>query len=271
MGSSIAAALLISGHRVMAVAPTEDDYKAAHSRIQEQVSHEMKVELLNEVAGDYLSRLAISNDYQILQECRVVIECVVENKEIKARIYAKILESVAEDTIIGSNTSSIPISELQEYILRPERFMGIHWAEPAYATRFLEITCGKHTSVELAEWIAALAQKWGKEPTILRKDIRGFIANRLMYAVYREALHLKEAGIADMEEMDKAFRYDAGSWMTLMGVFRRMDYLGLDDYAETLQHIFSQLSNTNEVPAFVREMIENQASGIRSLRGFYLQ
>jgi 3-hydroxybutyryl-CoA dehydrogenase len=158
---------------------------------------------------------------------------------------------------------------LQQLVSGPERFLGIHWAEPAYATRFMEITCGEKTCMEYAEWIFRIAHSWDKEPTLLKKDIRGFITNRLMYAVYRELFQLIEQGRTSMEDADKAFRYDAGSWITLMGIFRRMDFTGLTDWAVILKSIFPTLSNQNTVPKVMQEMVDVHARGTQNLKGLY--
>jgi 3-hydroxybutyryl-CoA dehydrogenase len=90
-----------------------------------------------------------------------------------------------------------------------------------------------------------------------------------MYAVYREALALVEAGDTTLEDVDKAFRYDAGSWMTTMGVFRRMDYTGLQDYPEIFRNVFQKLSNRDELPALMQHLVAVKARGIQSESGFY--
>ncbi|HVI43702.1 MAG TPA: 3-hydroxyacyl-CoA dehydrogenase family protein [Chitinophaga sp.] len=269
MGSSIAVALLAAGHRVKAVAPQRADWLAAPSRIHDQLLHCEDAGLLHASVEHYLSMLTVTEDYHKLHDCCFVQECVIEKIEIKTKVYGYITAAVGPDVVIASNTSAIPISELQEHIDRPERFLGVHWAEPAHATRFLEITCGKHTDMNTAQWVYQLAQRWGKEPTLLKKDIRGFITNRLMYAVYREAFHLVETGQATMEDADKAFRYDAGSWMTLMGIFRRMDLLGIKDFATAFENIFPFLSNSHAVPVVMQRMAEEQARGVQDKNGLY--
>jgi 3-hydroxybutyryl-CoA dehydrogenase len=213
MGSSIVTALLLAGHQVKAIAPIPEDMALASSRIREQLLHCDKSCLLSKPVDSFLAQLVISEDYSQLNGCNLVIECVIEITEIKASVYNKIVAETNADTVIASNTSAIPISVLQGYIPHPERFLGIHWAEPAYMTRFLEIVCGDITLPKYADWILEIAHHWGKEPTLLRKDIRGFVTNRLMYAVYREIFHLVENGEATIEDADKAFHYDAGSWI----------------------------------------------------------
>jgi 3-hydroxybutyryl-CoA dehydrogenase len=268
MGSSIVAALLVAGHPVKAIAPIAADAEYAHERIFSQLNQCLEAGLISSL-GKFEAQLTISEDYSALKPCQVVIECVIEKLEIKSEVYKNITSVVAQDCIVGSNTSAIPISELQQYIDSPERFLGIHFAEPAFMTRFLEITCGKLTEETFANRIFKLAHQWGKEPTLLRKDIRGFITNRLMYSVYREIFHLIENGTATPEDLDKAFRYDAGSWMTLMGIFRRMDYMGLKDYDTILKSLFPKLSNAATVPDIMQKMVREGARGIHNDNGLY--
>lgn len=269
MGSSIVVSLLIADHFVKAIAPLPDELEKAPANIMDHLAHCEKAGLLKQPINYYISRLDISGDYDILENCKIVLECVTERPEIKEQVYHKISNAVADDTIIASNTSAIPISILQNCVPHPQRFLGIHWAEPAYMTRFLEITCGQQTDMKYAEWVFEVAHFWGKEPTLLKKDIRGFVTNRLMYAVYREGLSLADQGVATIADMDKAFRYDAGSWMTLMGVFRRLDYLGLKDLETIFKNIFPQLSNSNEVSLTMQKMIDIQAKGTQTSKGFY--
>lgn len=270
MGSSIVVALLIAGHPVKAIAPLTEELGTASAHITEQLLHCEKAGLLKNPIAFYINNLTVSGDYAVLQNCRMVLECVIEQTEIKKEVYTKINQFVADDTIISSNTSAIPISVLQNYVPCPQRFLGIHWAEPAYMTRFLEITCGEKTDIKFAEMAFEMAHYWGKEPTLLKKDIRGFVTNRLMYAVYREGLSLVDKSEATIEDMDKAFRYDAGSWMTLMGIFRRLDFMGLKDIENLFKNIFPQLSNADGVPLSMQKMIDLQAKGTQTSQGFYL-
>ncbi|MEX2512458.1 MAG: 3-hydroxyacyl-CoA dehydrogenase family protein [Cyclobacteriaceae bacterium] len=269
MGTSIAVALCIAGHPVKAVAPIKNELEGARKTTLHLLSHAEESGLLKMPISQYFSHISFSEDYGILKECKLVQECVVENQEIKAKVYRKIIEHTRENTMISSNTSAIPISILQELIPNPGRFLGIHWAEPAYLTRFMEITKGNKTDDRLANWVYELAHLWGKEPTFLQKDIRGFVTNRLMYAVYREIFHLVASGETTIEDADKAFRYDAGSWMTFMGIFERMDQLGLSDYREVFKRVFPQLGNSTKVPELMQEMVRIKAKGIHNGKGLH--
>ena len=269
MGSSIIVSLLASGHRVKAIAPIPADYVAAERRIKEQLGACEQAGLLKNTIDHYLNQLEITMDYTSLANCSLVMECVIEKFDIKKQVYKKITDVVADDAVISSNTSAIAITLLQNMVANPGRFIGIHFAEPAYATRFMEITCGESTDAGHADWVFNLAHQWGKEPTLLRKDIKGFITNRLMYAVYREMFHLVDQGKTTMEDADKGFRYGVGSWITLMGLFRRIDYIGLPHYAEIFKNLFPQLSNTNNVPEVMEKIVDENGRGIQNLKGLY--
>src|SRR5450755_3763598 len=206
MGCSICTCLLIAGHKVVAVAPIPDDLNHAEKRIRKHLDKSYAEGMAEMKFSQYFKNLVITEDYGELANCMLVIECTLENIDIKRNVYAKIESAISSNALLASNTSAIPISILQKETLHPERFFGLHWAEPSHTTRFLEIICGKESDVELGEKLYDLWHKWGKEPTLVRKDIRGFITNRLMYALYREACYLVENGYATVEDVDRACR-----------------------------------------------------------------
>ncbi len=269
MGSSIVASLLALGYPVKAIAPIHGEKEIGYKRIREHLLLCKKFDILEDDIEAYLSLLTVSSEYHDLRSCSLVVECIVENLGVKETVFRKIAEVTGQDTILASNTSAIPISILQQAVPHPERFIGIHWAEPAFATRFLEIICGNLTDEKTTDAVYALALDWGKEPTVLRKDIRGFITNRLMYAVYREIMHLVQKGDTSFEDADKAFRYDAGSWMTLMGIFRRMDYIGLKEAHTAYNNIFPVLSNTDDISLQMQKIVDAHSRGVQNGKGFY--
>jgi len=220
-------------------------------------------------AEEFLQRLQITEDYRRLAGCVLVIECTLEDLAIKRGVYAKIEAAVGGDVLVTSNTSAIPISILQRETNRPGRFFGLHWAEPSHTTRFLEVICGEQSDVEKGEWLYGLAHCWGKEPTLVRKDIRGFITNRLMYALYREAFSLVESGYATIEDVDRACRNNAGYWMTLVGPFRWMDLTGVAAYHNVMKELFPTLCNKTEVPELIDAIVRSGGRGVSNAQGFY--
>jgi 3-hydroxybutyryl-CoA dehydrogenase len=269
MGCSITTCLLMAGHPVIALAPIPADLGHAEERIREHLKRSEWEGLITQPAAWYLSGLTITEDYAQLKNCRIVIECTIENPAIKENVYKKIESVIANDAILASNTSAIPISILQMHTSQPARFFGLHWAEPSHTTRFLEIICGDLSDVSRGEWLYAIAHHWGKEPTLVRKDIRGFITNRLMYAMYREAFHLVENGYATIEDVDRACRNNAGYWMTLVGVFRWMDLTGVAAYHTVMKDLFPTLSNSTQVPKLIDDVVKGGGRGVANAKGFY--
>lgn len=269
MGCSITTCLLMAGHQVIAVAPIPDDLRHAETRIQAHLSRSYEERLTKLDPATHFARCTITEDYTILKDCYLVIECTLERLEIKKSVYQKI-ESVVDATcLLASNTSAIPITLLQQQTKHPERFFGLHWAEPSHISRFLEIICGAQSDVALGEDLYELSHTWGKEPTLVRKDIRGFITNRLMYALYREAFHLVENGYASVEDVDRACRNNAGYWMTLVGVFRWMDLTGVPAYHTVMKDLFPTLTNTTEVPKLIDDIVKAGGKGVANAHGFY--
>jgi 3-hydroxybutyryl-CoA dehydrogenase len=232
--------------------------------------------------GPILGRLTVTGDFQQLAGCEVVIEAVVEDLAVKRSVIERIEKAVGPQTVIGSNTSAIPISlfqsgeaekdgvsRLQRSARRPERIIGIHWAEPAHVSPFLEVICGDRTSPRCARCVVNLARKWGKDPSMLKKDVRGFITNRCFYALLREAFYLVEHGYATMEDVDRSLQNDLGYFMALAGPFRWMDLTGIPAYATVIQYLWPDLSNEMVVPPSMKKMIASGARGIANQKGFY--
>ncbi len=269
MGCSIVTCLLIAGHPVVAVAPIPADLEHAEARIREHLEKSVENGLVDHQPDFYFNNLKITEDYADLSTCRLVIECTIENVLIKEQVYKKIEAHLPEDALLTSNTSAIPISTLQQLTQQPARFLGLHWTEPAHTTRFLEIICGNETDLKNGEYLYELAHQWGKEPILVRKDIAGFITNRLMYAMYREAISLVEGGYATVEDVDRSCRNNAGYFMTIAGVFRWMDLTGVPAYHTVMQRLLPTLNNSTEVPELIDKIVREGGKGIANAHGFH--
>ncbi len=204
-----------------------------------------------------------------LASCDLVIESIVEDLDAKQRLFDQIEAVVAPTLPIASNTSALPISVLQEGRKYPHRFIGTHWAEPCYLTRFLEVILGVHTDEATAATVMTFARRIGKDPSLVRKDVEGFIVNRMGYAMFREAFWLLENGVADVETIDRSFRNALSVWANIAGPFRWMDLTGLPAYAAVMERLWPKLSCATEVPATLRTLVDGGAKGISSGRGFY--
>lgn len=269
MGHSIIACLLAAGHKVAGVSRSLERHAGARRQILGKLREMKREGLLKKAPDELIRNLTLTEDFRDLKNCRIIIESIVEDAEIKKQIYRSVEEAVPRTAIIGSNTSAIPVSFLQEGALHPERFVGIHWDEPAHITRFMEIVLGEKTHRRYGEIVRSLAECWGKEPSLLKKDIRGFITNRVSYAMFREACYLVDSGVCTIEDVDRSLRNDVGWWMPFAGPFRYMDLMGAPLYGKVMQELLPDLCSSPEVPAIMRRLMESGGAGIGNGRGFY--
>lgn len=269
MGCSITTCLLMAHHHVIAIAPLPSDMLHAEKRISGHLIKSKEEDLIQSDVAHYLKDLIITEDYEALKPCTLVIECTLEDMSIKKQVYEKIEHVISPTCMLTSNTSAIPISILQSMTKNPARFFGLHWAEPSHTTRFLEVICGADSDVITGEYLYELSHLWGKEPTLVRKDIRGFITNRLMYAIYREACYLVENEYATVEDVDRACRNNPGYWMTLVGVFRWMDLTGVDAYHKVMKDLLPDLCNDKHIPKLIDDIVKQGGRGVSNAKGFY--
>ena len=269
MGSSIATCILAAGHTVTSFTRHIEKSDEARKRIRNFLEQLQDEGILKGDPASIIQKLTITDDYSLFAGHEVVIESIIENVDDKRQVFKELEKVLSSTAIIGSNTSAIPVSILQSGLQHPERLLGIHWGEPAHVLRFLEVICGKETDIKYAEKIIALAEEWGKEPSLVKKDIRGFITNRLMYAMMREAIYLVENGYATIEDIDRACRNDMGYWITFAGLFRFMDLTGIPAYLTVMKDLFPELSNSTKAPHFIDELVTSGAKGVSNARGFY--
>lgn len=269
MGSSIAACILAAGHPVVSLESSADKREEAGARIRQLLEQLYQEQLTDERPESILQRFRITGDIHDLAGHDVVIEAITENITIKKELFQNLENVLSPQAIIGSNTSAIPVSLLQEGMTHPERLFGIHWAEPAHVTRFMEIICGKQTDLQHAQRIYTLAESWGKEPSLIKKDIRGFITNRIMYAMMREAFFLVENGYASMEDVDRSVRNDLGYWITFAGPFRFMDLTGIPAYLTVMEDLFPDLDKSDTAPKLIQNLVTAGGKGVSNAHGFY--
>ena len=270
LGRGIVACLLGHGHRVTGLdVDPEAHVRAARDIplfLAEMVEH---LDRPKSVLDTWQDRYIAAEDVSQLATCDLVIESIFEDHAAKAELFARVEDVVSDDAIIASNTSAIPISTLQTGRAHPERFVGLHWLEPAYASIFIEVIRGQHTSQQTLDAAVSLARSLGKRPVVVKKDVVGFVGNRLWYAILREAIHLVETGVADFEMIDQAMQNSPGTWVGLMGPFRSMDLNGIAAYAAAMKDMFPDLCNSTEVPRTMLEHLEEQSDGPPKGKPFY--
>lgn len=266
MGSGIAQVAATAGHQVVifdtnpaALDKSKAGLTATLNKLQE------KGKIAN--ASEILDRCSFAADMAAFADCGLIIEAIVENIDVKKKVFAALEAIVREDCILASNTSSLSIASIAAACSKPARVMGIHFFNPAPLMALVEVIPAIQTAAALPEQIKTLLLQWGKAP-VLTKDTPGFIVNRVARPFYGEALRIYEEGIADMATIDWAMTGLAGF---KMGPFTLMDYIGHDvNYVVTETVFTSFFFDPRYKPAFSQKrLLEAGWLGRKSGRGFY--
>ena len=189
----------------------------------------------------------------------LAVESVAEDPQVKRSVLAIAEKLVVPGGIVATNTSSLPLAALAEGLARPELFAGWHWFNPAELVPLVEVVGGPRTAPQTLDRLAAWSAAAGKEPVRVRRDVPGFIANRLQYALLREAYALVEAGVCDVADVDRAVVSGLGARWASIGPFTSMDAAGLDVHEAVAARLFPELSNGTSVPQLLRQAREHGA------------
>ncbi|WP_062309924.1 3-hydroxyacyl-CoA dehydrogenase family protein [Polynucleobacter sinensis] len=200
--------------------------------------------------------------------CEWVIETIAENLALKQEIF-KYLDGVVPDHVpIGSNSSGFPISKIALGLKTANRMMGAHYFMPAEVVPLVEIVMGEKTELSFANKACQLYKDIDKKPVLVKKDIPGFLANRIQHALMREALSLVQEGIASPEDIDDAVRYSFGFRYAAVGPMTQKEISGWDGMANAAKEIYPSLSNITALPPKVVQLMSEGKTGMKAGEGF---
>jgi 3-hydroxybutyryl-CoA dehydrogenase/5-formyl-3-hydroxy-2-methylpyridine 4-carboxylate dehydrogenase len=199
----------------------------------------------------------------------LVIENVPENIAIKAEVYEKIDGLIAPETLVASDTSGIPISKLQAHISNPARMVGMHWSNPPHIIPMIEVIAGDKTAPETVAAIRDLIRSLGLLPVLIKKDVPGFVENRVLYALLREVVDLVEQGVIEPEDIDTCVSWGIGYKLAVVGPMALLDMAGLDIYNSVSSFLNAELCDRKDVAPMVADKIAQGTLGIKSGQGVY--
>ncbi len=267
MGSGIAHVCALAGYDVhlndVAQEKLDQGLKTIERNMQRQVARGM---IALDAMQAALPRIHISNDLGIVGKSDLIIEAATENEEIKKAIFRSLAPHLAEATLLASNTSSISITRLASTTDRPERFIGLHFMNPAPLMKLVEIIRGIATDVDTYETAARFAQSLGKT-TANAEDFPAFIVNRVLVPMINEAIYTLYEGVGTVEAIDTAMRLGANH---PMGPLELGDFIGLDTVLSIMNVLHEGLADSKYRPCpLLVKYVEAGWLGRKSGRGFY--
>ena len=268
MGIGIAQVAATNGCKVWVYDANAKQVETATLGLEKTLSKLVdKQKISAEKMTEILSNISIATELKDFKDCELIIEAIIENKEIKTKVFTELEKHVSESCVIGSNTSSISITSLGAELQKPERFIGIHFFNPAPLMPLVEVIPSLLTKKTLAEKIYNLMKDWGKTP-VIAKDIPGFIVNRIARPYYGEGLRIVEENIATVEQVDDAMK-TLGNFK--MGPFELMDLIGVDVNFSVTKTVYNEyFYDPKYKPSLLQQrMSEAKLHGRKTGKGFY--
>jgi len=216
--------------------------------------------------ADCLSRITASTDFNILKECSLVIEAVLEEMPLKKKIFQQLDEICPDDTILATNTSALSITEIAASTKRSSKILGMHFFNPVPAMQLVEVIPAAETAEEVVEEIMELVKSIGKEP-VRAKETPGFLVNRILNPYVNEAIMVYQEGLASAADIDKAMKLGAGM---PMGPLQLADIVGLDVCLKVSEYFLAEFGDSKYRPApILRQKVRAGHLGVKTGKGFY--
>ncbi len=267
MGLDIAQVFATAGYNVTAYGRTDASIGKSSAKLTKSLAKRVdRGKMTQEAADAILAHITFVTDYENLKTADLVIEAIVENMEIKHDLYAAIDEICPEHTIFATNTSSLSITELAACTKRADKFIGMHFFNPATVMKLVEIIRGMHTSDETFETIKALCTEIGKEPVEVA-EAPGFVVNRILIPMINEAVTIVQEGVASPADVDTAMKLGANH---PMGPLALGDLIGLDVCLAIMDTMYNETHDSKyRACTLLRKMVRAGLLGRKTGKGFF--
>jgi 3-hydroxybutyryl-CoA dehydrogenase len=262
MGHGIAQVFALAGHDVIiydSVATSLDSAKARIlSNLKDVGDDQRAVDRVTPVAD-----LALA-----VREADYVVEAVLEDLSLKQKLFAEIEKYVQPEAILASNTSVIPITKIMEGLKHRERALGTHWWNPPYLVPLVEVIETRWTNPQAIDFTMKLHAAAGKQPAHVKKDVPGFIGNRLQHALWREAVALVEHGICDAETIDNVIKSAFGRRLAVLGPLENADMVGTDLTLAIHKTVLPDIDGRPRPSPYLEKLVKDKKLGFKTGEGF---
>jgi 3-hydroxybutyryl-CoA dehydrogenase len=262
MGHGIAQVFALAGHDVTIYDSFEKTLATAKDRILAN---------LKDLGDDQsaVNRVTLQGDLALaVRDADYVVEAVLEDLPLKQKIFAEIEKHVRPDTILASNTSVIPITSIMQDLQKRDRALGTHWWNPPFLVPLVEVIETQWTSPAAVDFTMKLHAAAGKKPAHVKKDVPGFIGNRLQHALWREAISLVERGICDAETVDTVIKAAFGRRLAVLGPLENADMVGTDLTLAIHQNVLGDIENRPGPSPYLEKLVKDGKLGFKTGEGF---
>jgi 3-hydroxybutyryl-CoA dehydrogenase/5-formyl-3-hydroxy-2-methylpyridine 4-carboxylate dehydrogenase len=211
----------------------------------------------------------VSSVAEALKGTQFVIEAIPENLELKKKVYAEYEQHVGPEVILASNTSGIPATKIAADLKHPERVVVMHWSNPPHLIPMIEVVPGEKTSQAAVDGTIAVINDVGYYPCLLKKEVPGFVENRVLYAIMRECLALVDEGVVGLEELDLNVKWGIGYKLAVIPPMQLLDMAGMDIYNAVASYLNKDLSNEAGVSSTITDLVAKGRLGIKTKGGLF--
>jgi enoyl-CoA hydratase/3-hydroxyacyl-CoA dehydrogenase len=268
MGHGIAQVCAMAGYNVTLRDIESSLLDKALEKVKWSLSKLVEKQKITQIEADRIfNRITPEVDLELsLRDTDLLIEAVPEDLDLKKKVYTNVDKFAEEKTVYASNTSTLPITEMAALTGRPERFIGLHFFNPPQLMRLVEIIPGRDTNQHTTDTALDFVMRVGKEPVLCRKDVAGFIVNRIFIPLVHEAAYCLERDGASMTQIDSAVKYKMGF---PMGIFELADYTGLDVIFKATSEMYTRDNRIVNPHPKIKELVDAQNLGQKTGKGFY--
>jgi 3-hydroxybutyryl-CoA dehydrogenase len=270
MGHGIAQIFAINGHQVSLLDVNDEVLSKATENVRANLTLLAKNGIGNkdEVEGA-VARIKTTQDLrEALSGARFVVEAIAEQLELKQKLFQEMDEICSQDAILATNTSVISITEIAAKAKGRKRIVGTHFWNPPYLIPLVEVVPGNETSAQTVDATYDLLKSVGKRPVKVKKDVPGFVGNRLQHALWREAIAIVDQGIADAATVDEVIRNSFGLRLPVLAPLETADMVGLDLTLQIHNYILKYIDRSTEPAAILKQKVEKGELGFKTGRGF---